>query len=58
MKSRLKKSSFSIVGVLSFFALIALIMEITILVYDYIIKRTENKGLIAVLILIMIKVKH
>ena len=51
---KLKKSSFSMVGVLSFFALIAFTMQVAILVYDYIIKRTENKGIIAVLILILV----
>ena len=51
---KLKKSSFSVVGVLSFFALIAFTMQVAILVYDYIIKRTENKGLIAILILILV----
>ena len=51
---KLKKSSFSVVGVLSFFALIAFTMQVAILVYDYIIKRTENKGIIAVLILILV----
>ncbi|MBQ4509719.1 MAG: HAMP domain-containing histidine kinase [Clostridia bacterium] len=51
---KLKKSSFSMVGVLSFFALIAFTMQVAILVYDYIIKRTVNKGIIAVLILILV----
>lgn len=51
---KLKKSSFSVVGVLSFFALIAFTMQVAILVYDYIIKRTENKGIIAILILILV----
>ncbi len=54
MKNKLKRSSFSIISALSFFALIALTMQIAILVYDYIIKRTENKAVIAILILIMI----
>lgn len=51
---KLKKSSFSMVSVLSFFALIAFTMQVAILVYDYIIKRTENKGIIAILILILV----
>ena len=54
MRKEPKKSSFSVVGVLSFFALIAFIMQVAILVYDYIIQRTENKNIIAILILIMI----
>lgn len=54
MKNKLKKSSFSIVSALSFFALIAFIMQVAILVYDYIIQRTDNKNIIAILILIMI----
>ena len=37
-----------------FFALIAIIIQIAVLVYDYIIQRTSNKGLIAVLILIVV----
>ena len=54
MKRQPKKSSFSIIGALSFFALIAFIMQVAILVYDYIIQRTVNKNIIAILILIMI----
>lgn len=54
MKKEPSRSSFSMVGVLSFFALIAFIMQVAILVYDYIIQRTENKNIIAILILIMI----
>ena len=52
MKKR--KSSFSFMGALLFFALIALIIQIAVLVYDYIIQRTDNKALIAVLILIVV----
>jgi len=52
MKKR--KSSFSITGAFSFFALIAIVIQIAVLVYDYIIQRTDNKGLIAVLILIVV----
>lgn len=51
---KLKKSSFSIISVLSFFALVAFTMQVAILVYDYIIKRTENKGIIAILIFILV----
>lgn len=38
-------------GIILFFILIAIVIQIAILVYDYIIKRTDNKVLIAVLIL-------
>ncbi len=54
MRNKPRKSSFSIVGAISFFVLIAFTMQVAILVYDYIIKRTVNKNLIAILILIMI----
>lgn len=53
-KRRSSGSGFSIAGALLFFALIASIIQIAILTYDYIIKRTDNKGLIAVLILIVV----
>ena len=52
MKKR--KSNVSISGALMFFALIALVIQIAVLVYDYIIQRTDSKGLIAVLILIVV----
>lgn len=52
MKKR--KSSISLTGVLSFFALIAAVIQIAVLVYDYIIQRTDNNALIAVLIFIVI----
>lgn len=51
---RTRKSGFSFLGALMFFALIAIIMQIAILVYSYIADRTSDKGLIAVLVLIMI----
>lgn len=54
MRREPRKSSFSIVGAVSFFVLIAFIMQVAILVYDYIIKRTVNKNVIAILILVMI----
>ena len=47
-----KKSGFSIVGAIGFFILVAIIIQIAVLVYDYIIQRTQNKGLIALLILL------
>ncbi len=49
-----KKSTFSVTGALLFFALIAVVIQIAILVYDYIIERTQDNALIAVLILIVI----
>lgn len=52
MKKR--KSSISFIGVLSFFALIALVIQIAVLVYDYIIQRTDSKWLIALLIFIVV----
>ncbi len=55
MKTRKSKNAgFTIVGALIFFALVALLMQIAILVYDYIRERTDDKALIAVLILIVI----
>lgn len=42
------------VGVASFFLLVAVIMQIAILTYDFIIKKTDNVALIAVLILVLI----
>ncbi len=53
-KRKLRNTGFSIVGAVSFFVLIALVMQIAILVYDYIRERTDNNLLIAVLILIVI----
>ncbi len=41
-------------GAVLFFAWIAVVIQIAVLVYDYIIQRTQNKGLIALLILIVI----
>ena len=49
-----KRRGLSLSGVLIFFALIALVIQIAVLVYDYIIQRTDNKALIAVLILIVV----
>lgn len=54
-----KKSGFSVAGAVGFFVLVALIIQIAILVYDYIIERpeinkAENTGLIAVLMLIIV----
>ena len=49
-----RNSRFSIMGVLMFFVLIALVIQIAVLTYDYIIQRTDDKGLIAVLMLIVV----
>ena len=53
-KKKVATAGFSIIGAISFFTLVALLMQIAILVYDYICKRTDNKVLIAVLILFLI----
>ncbi len=41
-------------GALIFFVLVALIIQIAVLIFDYIEDRTQNKGLIAVLMLVVI----
>ena len=51
---KVRNVGFSIAGAVIFFILIALVMQIAILVYDYIRERTDNIALIAVLILILI----
>ncbi|MBQ8433732.1 MAG: sensor histidine kinase [Clostridia bacterium] len=53
-KRKVRNVGFSFWDAVPFFVLIALIMQIAILVYDYICERTDNTGLIAVLILILI----
>lgn len=53
MTRKPRKSEF-VIGAISFFVLVAFVMQIAILVYDFIIKKTSNKTLIAILILIMI----
>ena len=53
-KRKATPAGFSIVGAISFFILIAVIMQMAILVYDYIRERTDNITWIAVLILIEI----
>ena len=53
-KRKVRNVGFSVVGAVIFFILIALVMQIAILVYDYIRERTDNTALIAVLILIVI----
>ena len=54
MKKRKDSSSFSLSGAIAFFVLIALVMQIAILVFDYIEDRTSSKLLIALLVLILI----
>ena len=53
-KKKVRNVGFSIAGAFIFFVLIALVMQIAIIVYDYIRQRTDNPALIAVLILIVI----
>lgn len=53
-KNKRRYSSINWVGVISFFILIALVMQIAILCYDFIIQKTSNITLIALLILIEI----
>lgn len=49
-----KKSRVSLFGAISFFSLVAVLMQVAILVYDYIREKTDDIGLVAVLILILI----
>lgn len=53
-KRKIRNVGFSMVGAISFFILIALVMQIAILVYDYIRQRTDDVVFIAILILIEI----
>ena len=53
-RRKVRNVGFSIAGAFIFFVLIAFVMQIAILVYDYIRQRTDNAALIAVLILIVI----
>ncbi len=53
-KNKARSSSINWVGVVSFFVLIAFIMQMAILCYDYITEKTSNLSLIALLILIEI----
>lgn len=53
-KKKARGSSINWVGVVSFFVLIAVIMQMAILCYDFIRQKTSNLTLIAVLILIEI----
>ena len=53
-KRKIRNVGFTLAGAVIFFVTIALLMQITILVYDYIRERTDNTALIAVLILVVI----
>lgn len=53
-KRKVKNVGFSFGGAVVFFICIALIMQIAIFTYDYICDRTNDNGLIAILILILI----
>ena len=53
-KSKVSAAGWSWVGAISFFVLVAILMQIAILVYDYICQKTDNNALIAALILILI----
>lgn len=48
------KSSVSVTGVIAFFLLVAVIMQIAILTFDFIETKTDNIGFIAVLVLILV----
>jgi len=49
-----KNSKFTVIGIVSFFVLIALVMQVAILTYAYICERTDDNVIIAILILILI----
>lgn len=51
-KKNARSKSLSWVGAISFFVLIAFIMQMAILCYDFIIEKTSNISLIAILILV------
>lgn len=53
-KKKVASVGFTWTGVISFFLLIAIIMQMAILVYDYIRERTDSVSFIAILILIEI----
>ena len=53
-KKKVSSVGFTWTGAISFFILIAVIMQMAILIYDYIRERTDNVSLIAILILIEI----
>ncbi len=51
-KKKITAVGFTWTGAISFFVLIAIVMQMAILVYDFIIQKTDNISLIALLILI------
>ena len=53
-KKKVASAGFSLIGAVSFFVLIALVMQVAILAYDYIRIKTTNLVLTALLILILI----
>lgn len=53
-RKKLKRGTFRFSGAVIFFVVIALIIQVAVLAYDYITQKTDNKFLIAVLILIVI----
>ncbi len=53
-KKKISSVGFTWTGAISFFILIAVIMQMAILIYDYIRERTDNVSFIAILILIEI----
>ncbi|MBR1983600.1 MAG: HAMP domain-containing histidine kinase [Clostridia bacterium] len=53
-KKKVNAAGFTWAGAISFFILIAVVMQFAILVYDYIIERTDNVTFIAILILVEI----
>lgn len=53
-KKKVSSAGFTWSGAISFFVLIAVVMQMAILVYDYIRQRTNNVALMAVLILVLI----
>ena len=53
-KKKVAGAGFTLVGAISFFLLVALLMQIAILVYDYICEKTDNNLYIALLILVLI----
>ena len=53
-KKKVNAAGFTWAGAISFFILIAIVMQFAILVYDYIRERTDNVSFIAILILVEI----
>ena len=54
MRGKGQKNKAWFTGAVLFFVLIAFVIQVAVLVYDYIIQRTQDKGLIALLILIVV----